>query len=335
MIADLKAIRNCVVYKRKVYFIAGNYSELFAINMDDRYRTEIVCRIPWIQNHGSALVFRYQDFLVIAASCNQVAIYDLITQELNLYIWNESEQQEMLVAAIVDDQLFVYPRDYPGKLLRFSLTDRTFLVEESWNIFFDARKEVQRFMYGIQAMNNVLFCCQGSRMLYVYDLNTNMLSCLEVPVEGGIFAINLLKGKLYITSADRKSLYITDAQFEDWERYDLEGAGHFAKPQLLGDRILLFDEKGLLVFDNGLFSRCEISDLLSGVNTWFFTSFTDGGKQIFLPWTANRAAIYDMKKEKFVDCFSMRYPRKAFLEQNPVIREGKMELADFLEAITE
>lgn len=335
MIADLKAIRNCVVYERKVYFIAGNYDELFAINMDDGYRMEIVCRIPWIQNHGSAQVFRYKNFLVVAASYNQVAVYDFDERELSFYVWKESEQQEMLVASMVKEQLLVFPRNSLGKLISFSLVDRIFEVKEEWNFFFDKRKEAHRFTYNVQAMNNILFCCQGSRMLYAYDLNTNMLSCLEVPVEGGIFAINLLKGKLHITSADRKSLYITDAQFEDWERYDLEGAGHFAKPQLLGDQILLFDEKGLLVFENGLFSRCEIPELLSGVNTWFFTSFTDGDKQIFLPWTANRAVIYDMKKEKFVDCFSIRYPRKAFLEQNPVIREGKMELVDFLEAITE
>lgn len=333
MIADLKYIRNYVVHERKAYFVAGNYDELFAVNMDDRYRTEIVCRIPWIKNHGSAQLFRYQGYLVIAASCNQVVLYNLITQELSLYIWNEREQQEMLVATIVDDQLFVYPRDCPGELLSFSLTERKFLVEESWHIFFDTKKEVQRFMYGIHAMNNILFCCQGSKILYVYDLSANKLSCLELSVEGGIFAINFLKEKLYITSADRKSLYITDAQFEHWEKYDLEGTGHFAKPQLLGDQILLFDEKGLLVFEKGLFSRCEIPELLSGVNTWFFTSFTDGDKQIFLPWTANRAVIYDMKKKEFVDCFSMRYPRKALLEQNPIIREGKMELTDFLEAI--
>lgn len=120
----------------------------------------------------------------MAASCNQVAMYDLIMQELNLYIWNENEQQEMLVASMVDEQLYVFPRNSMGQVISFSLVNRIFKVEEKWHNFFDKRKEVYRFTYNVQAINNILFCCQGSKILYVYDLSENKLSCLELSVEG-------------------------------------------------------------------------------------------------------------------------------------------------------
>lgn len=334
MIENVRYIRNFAVYNDSIYFVAGNYDELFAIRVNNPEQPEVVSTIPWKRKHGAVEIFLYNNSLVMAASNDQIAIYHLDERKMEFYSADTTEQHELLIACIKDDRLLLYPRDARGTLMEFQLGKKQFCRNTSWDPFQDRRQEVSRFMYGVRAKNKILLSCMGSNLLYMHDPDTGVCEPVDIPVQEGIAALNCLKEKLYFTSAYRKKVYITDLDFDHVREltFSLE-EGHFARPQPAGDNILLFDEKGLILLKGDHFERVQLTTDVKAENTWFFSSVSLGKQLLYLPWTADKALIYDQEMQKFVQGCPLRYPRKELLRQNQVIREGKVNLVDFLEAI--
>lgn len=328
-----KYIRDCVKDADGLYLSSMYYGPLVKYNYNDR-KIGLVCTFPWIKWKGDTYTYLYKKYVVICAlHAYQIGIYDKEKHKAYAYVWKDEDETDSCYACIYGEWIYFFPA-CNEKIIKFNLAEKKYQVV--LDLSSRSYLKEKQFVYADRYGDNVYLTEKCSNEIYIYNLAQNTFEESNIKFDENIFAMSIVNNILYATSSQYPILYTYDLDIDKCQKHIYKGEGRFAKPTSCQGGVLLFSEKKLVYWKDGVFVDIDFPNEIIGENTWSFCSFDINNEvSVLFPWTSDYIYEIDFSGYRVVRVKKSLCPECMLIMHTRHIKESaeSYTLENYIEAI--
>jgi len=327
----IKYIYNCVEKNGDIFFMSGMYPDLLKLNMD-KNSIEMVCKFEWDTEKGNCKLFILEDLIIAASSMGkQVAIYNLLNNESQIYSYGDSTEIDVS-QFLIGDEIWFFSRKPGNEIVIFDLVNRCYKKKTIRPKNANYQRNDKELSFAVKNQNKIIFNSIGEGYLWEYDLEDNSIRLIDLPNIEEIYGIEIIDNDLYITSNESAEIYILDLESESITKYVCyESVKRFAKPVKYDKGVLVFNDDGMWAFEKPEFKKIECPKKIAKKNTWFLSGNIFNNQIILLPWTTNYFITLDLISKSIIKSFAYEYYNyNRIFEKHPIFEDVDNSLIKYV-----
>ncbi len=332
---ELYGISGAIQAGEHIYYIApNNINGIFMLDLNTK-NIRRVCEIPW-KYPFFAVDMVEKDHMIwcVARKGLQIACYDPRSGEAVMYMGNR-EERENLTSVLYKDDIYIFPKDIPGDVVRFSTQDRTCYNLPEWDAGINSLHIHDHLRTYTISDDRVAATLKSNAAIIIFDIKRQSSYIRYTDAQDAFFGITTIENGYYLTSCKRKVIYCLNTEMNTTTVYKNDNEnGFYHQIWKTGDGCFLYGTSGLDFFQGGKF-RSLIKDSKKGDMRSAYIFLQKIGSKIFL-WPWNEKKLLEIKTDTFQyykHSFHMFF--RDYIHLFPIIAEKAISLEDYINEISQ
>lgn len=333
---NVKYICSYIQYNNYSYYMNIEQEVLYMIDINKK-QIKWVCRFPWKKPLGAELFVFENSIIAASMSGYQIGIYKPDTDEVENYNYDERNVHCRFICRI-EEKIWFFPEDLKNNVIVFDLNTKTFLTVELLDNRVDKENELSQVSFGQLFGEKIYMTGIDSNVIMVVDTNTKYITTIENPIAEKIYSFVIIGIEMYITSCENPHLYVYNLLTKECVKYKCQGeTGHFTKPIVYKDGVLIFSQNAMYYFTNKKFIEIEYETEIKGVNTWFLKHVEFNDNIVLLPWTSDYFVTINKNENIINDYFKIKFPNDLVFKYYTKVFENEdiFTLSKFIDMVIE
>ena len=327
---DILGICGVVEAGKDTYYIApNNRNAIFRVDINTR-RVQWVCDLPFKYPFAAIdLIAEGNVIWCVARKGLQIAAYDLCSDKMELFLGG-NENRDNLVSVLGKKNIFILPKDLPGKIVGFSITDMKYYYPIELNIEIKKLDIRDHLMAYTVSNGKISATLKKKSSIIIFDILLCKVFVYDTHIQDNFWGITVTENGYCVTSCHKKRIYFLDLKRNNVNVYE-NGNGHYNQIFKIGTQYFLSGIEGIDVIQYGRFQKIleKAKQRFAYIgSTYIFTQLI-GTKLILWPWNSNKLLEIDRDTFQYEE-YSLCMEFYDYIYLYMSIFEGELTIVNYI-----
>lgn len=322
--------------EKKYYIVPKNRNSIFLADVSS-WNIQWVCDLPWDSPFFAVDIYERDNTIwCVARKGLQIVCYDLTSKKLSLY-FGEDEERDNLVSVITEEDIIILPKDLPGKVVRFSISQKEYHDMKDWNNSLEKLNIRDHLRAHVVDGKKIAATLKTKPSILIFDIDACSTYEEKFSIQDTFFGIATTENGYCLTSYSKKGLYFFDSITKNIIFYgNQNGCGYYNQVFKAENQYILSGIDSLDIFKSGIFRSIIPPTKKTSERTGSPCVYAQSIGSIFLmwPWSMDKTIVIDINTLKYKEyIFQMNFGDYVNVYHN--IAEEDLLLIDYIKEIEE